>query len=153
MPPMTKKSRVESLTVPQQNYVEVIAELAERHGHAHSVEIARTLGVRKPTVTEAVARLLGMGIVKKTGMEIVLTKKGRDIAGDLSNRHETLRAFMVDVLDMDPMEADDAACRIEHTVSASFTARLHSFAEFMTGKRMAETRKRWRAHLGCSLKA
>ncbi len=121
---MKRISEPGKLSLPQQKYVETIHELEQKHGHAHCVEIARVLGVRKPSVTEAVNRLVTLKIAEKKDQEVVLSKEGSAIASELAYRHETLRRFMMDVLDMDSVKADEMACKIEHSAEPEFIRRL-----------------------------
>jgi DtxR family Mn-dependent transcriptional regulator len=141
---MKKEQTQLELSVPQQNYVEAIDELAQKHGHAHCVEIARLLGVKKPSVTEAVNRLVALKVATKAAQEVVLTEKGRGIASELAHRHETLRRFMVEILEMSSGKADAIACRIEHTADHDFIRRLLLLDEFMQSKEMATCKEQWR---------
>ena len=143
---MTKKdkAKIEDLSLPQQNYVEAIAELIEKHGHAHPSEIAKLLKVKKPSVTEAINRLVDLGVARRLDQEIVLTRRGTAIAQDLTHRHETLRRFMADVLEMESHKADEAACRIEHSASPEFIERLLLLEEFIQLKEGSSFKKQWR---------
>jgi len=140
---MDSKNRKIGLSLPQQMYVEAIDELVQKHGHAHSVEISRLLGVKKPSVTEVVSRLVALKIAKRSDQEVTLTKKGRAIAIELAYRHETLRRFMVDVLEMDSDNANEMACRIEHSAGHEFVQRLLLLDEFIQSKEMASYKKQW----------
>lgn len=135
------------LSLTQQNYVEVIAELVEKHGHAHPSEIARMMNVKKPSVTEAVSRLEGQGIVSRVGQKVLLTSKGMQIADELSYKHETIRNFMAEVLDMNNKTADSAACRLEHSAGSEFTGRLLLLYEFMKNEMPAKCQNEWKKKL------
>lgn len=135
-------------SLPQQNYIETIAELVVNHGHAHPAEIAKALNVKKPSVTEAVSRLVDLGLARRLGgSEVVLTAAGALIGRDLANRHEVLRRFMVDVLDIDFDDADEAACRIEHAASAEFVTGLMLFEEFLQKRSSVAFKKQWLDYL------
>ena len=140
-------SGVDVLSLPQQNYVEAIAALIQQHGHAHAAEVARALKVRKPSVTEAVSRLVDLGFARRQGQEILLTARGRGVARELTDRHETLRRFMADTLGMGAREADDAACRLEHSAGPEFVGRLLLLERFLQLKRTAGFRRQWREFL------
>ncbi|MFC1498680.1 metal-dependent transcriptional regulator [Verrucomicrobiota bacterium] len=143
---MTKKDRsqIDDLSLSQQNYVEIIAELIEKHGHAHTSEIAKLLNVKKPSVTEAVSRLVKLGITRRLDQEIMLTRQGTAIAQNLAHRHESLRRFMIDILETDSLKADEAACRIEHSASSEFIKGLLLLEEFIQLKTTVGFKKRWR---------
>ena len=135
---------IRSLSLPQQNYVEAIAELTGQHGHAHTTEIARRLKVKKPSVTEAVNRLVDMGIARRSEQEVLLTENGNAIANDLAHRHTTLRSFMINVLGMDPDKADAAACEIEHSVNPDFVNRIAILEKFMQKTISESCKQKWK---------
>jgi Mn-dependent DtxR family transcriptional regulator len=64
-----------------------------------------------------------MVIYEKYG-RIQLTPAGKKAAQDVFRRHEILRRFLIDVLDMDPEKAAEDACRMEHAISATALERL-----------------------------
>ena len=105
------------------------------------------LEVKKPSVTEAVSRLVHLGIVRRGNEGVLLSSKGAQLAQSLTERHEALRSFMQDVLGMDPGSADAAACRIEHSAAKEFTDRLSRLRSFMQEPGNARLQKKWREHL------
>ncbi len=127
---MRNKIHLKDLSLPQQNYVEAISDLIENHGHAHTTEIAKLLKIKKPSVTEAISRLVEIGVVQKLGNELM-------------HRHKTLQEFMRDVLEMDPKEADETACRIEHSASPKFIKRLLLLKEFIQVKNEPNFKKKF----------
>ena len=117
--------RVTELSLAQQNYIEVIHALSEKTGAARTVDLARRLGVKMPSVTEVVSRLAKAGLVERQSRhEIVLTGRGREWAGMFDQYHMALRRFMTDVMALEATEADALACRIEHNVDRNFIEKL-----------------------------
>jgi DtxR family Mn-dependent transcriptional regulator len=47
------------------------------------------------------------------------------------SRHQVLRDFFVDVLDVDEQLAQRAACRMEHSLPQPILARLRGFVEYL----------------------
>ena len=122
----------DELSLPQQRYVEIIGELLRREKEARITEVAELLEVSAPSASEAVKRLTDLEITKRTAQQgIELTEKGWQIADQLENRHQALRRFMVEVLAMQPVQADEIACRVEHCVDRRFTDRLVNLARFL----------------------
>jgi Mn-dependent DtxR family transcriptional regulator len=119
-----KLMQVDGVTLKQQMYIEVIHELERDHGHAHVSEIARSLGVSKPSVVQMLGRLEEAGWIKRAHRDITLTRGGRKIAGELDDRQAVLHRFMVTHLGMDARQAEQEACRLEHVVSSAFLAGL-----------------------------
>ncbi len=78
-----------------QDYVEVIADLAESVGEARVVDVARRLGVTHVTVNRTLARLQRAGYVStRPYRAISLTDAGRRLAAECKQRHETVTAFL-----------------------------------------------------------
>ncbi len=126
------KGPLESLSLPQQQYVEAIDELLREQGKARLTDVAGRMSVSLPSASEAVKRLVEMGIAsRKADHGIDLTSEGRRIAGQLDRRHQALKRFMVDVMAMASDRADDVACRMEHCVDKEFTDRLLDLARFL----------------------
>jgi len=120
------------LSLPQQQYVEVIDELVREAGLARITDVAERLDVRLPSASQVVKRLVDNGLaVRNERLEVGLTARGRMIAEHLDRRHQALRRFMVDVMAMDADRADELACRIEHCVDGRFAERLVDLAEFL----------------------
>lgn len=118
------------LTVVQEKYLETIDELEQRDGAARVSDIAGLLSIKAPSVTQAVGRLIKLGLVTRTEQRRTrLSRKGRQMAILLRRRHDVLRRFMVGALGMDDEMADGEACRMEHAVSAEFVNRLAAFVE------------------------
>lgn len=131
---MTNERRVvtEDFSWPQQAYIEVIAEVIREKGTASTTDVANRLSVTLPSVSEAVGRLVGLGLVtRKSRFEIGLTAQGQQVAEQLDRRHESLRQFMTGVMAMENEEADKVACRLEHYVDGDFAERLVQLAEFL----------------------
>ncbi len=98
-------------------YLETILILKNRFGYVRSIDIARELGVSKPSVSRAVSLLRENDYVTfdPNGM-ILLTDKGQGVAEKIYERHNVLSRC----LEMLGVSADAAAadaCRIEHVIS------------------------------------
>ena len=77
-----------------EDYLERIHELIEEKGYARVVDIASSLKVKQASVTSMVQKLDELGFlnyVKYRGL--VLTDKGRAVATEIQQRHETLARF------------------------------------------------------------
>ena len=114
------------LSLKQESYIEVIGEMERRHGHAHVTELARELGVSKPSVVQMLRRLADAGVVTE-GKEITLSEEGQRTWKELGDRHSLLQDFMITDLGMDRRIASEDACRMEHIVSPTFMRSLRHF--------------------------
>ena len=105
-----------------EDYLESILLLSRESEFVHRVDVARRIGVSQPAVQKAVKILEGGGFVECDGMHIYLTKKGKDYAEEIFDRHCTLSAFL-EKLGVNPADAEADACKMEHILSsASFDA-------------------------------
>jgi DtxR family Mn-dependent transcriptional regulator len=129
---MDKKPALRDLSLRQQKYMEVIGELVREKGQSSSTDVAKQMGVSLPSVSEAVKRLVELGLARRESrFEIGLTRAGERIATQLEERHRVLKRFMVEVMAMDKKKADEVACRVEHCIDKEFAERLKRLAEFL----------------------
>jgi DtxR family Mn-dependent transcriptional regulator len=123
---------VNGQTASMEDYLEAMFILVEQGKPVKVTEIGKALGVKKPSVTSALAKLSEAGLVQheKYG-DVVLTDEGKRIAQDVYWRHRTLRQFLVEILNVDPAVAEGDACRMEHVLSSTSLERLAKFIEFV----------------------
>ncbi|MBO5792654.1 MAG: metal-dependent transcriptional regulator [Lentisphaeria bacterium] len=118
------------LSASLEDYLEAIAELCSKEGHAHSKEIAEKLSVKMPSVTEALRQLVEMGyIIYNTHYPVQLTDAGRAVAEEIVKRHRVLKRFFTEILGLTPAKAADTACHLEHVVDEDTIARFVIFSD------------------------
>jgi len=121
------------LTASQEDYLEAILGLIRQTGNARVRDIARRLGVAKPSVTFALQGLARRHLVNYQPYQLVtLTERGTELAEQVRSRHRGLSRFLQDVLDVDEKIAEENACRIEHAVPDGLVRRLSCFGEFIS---------------------
>jgi DtxR family Mn-dependent transcriptional regulator len=115
-----------------EDYLEAIMLLADGEEKVTVTRISQAMGVKKPSVTSAVTRLVENGLAKheKYG-EIHLTGQGRKIARDVYKRHQALKRFLIDILAVKEEVASEDACRMEHYLSSMSLERLDKFIEYV----------------------
>lgn len=100
-----------------EDYLEAMLVLQEKHGYIRSIDIARYLGVTKPSVSYAVKRLRESGYINmEANGPITLAPAGLKIARRTYERHKALVAFL-EKLGVSSEQADEDACKIEHVIS------------------------------------
>lgn len=101
-----------------ENYLETILVLQERMGSVRSIDVVRELNFSKPSVSRAVGLLKEDGYitVSEDGF-LELTKKGREKAESVYDRHKILTAFLIKVANVSEEVAEEDACRMEHIIS------------------------------------
>ncbi|MEI7948331.1 MAG: metal-dependent transcriptional regulator [bacterium] len=115
-------------TTSTEDCLEIIAKLAEKEGHAHVSDIARQLGVKKPSVTATLKTLAEKGLVQYESYHPVeLTRKGSQIATQVIKKHQTLKCFLTQFLKLPPEHADSLACKLEHELDDVAFERLSEF--------------------------
>lgn len=111
-----------------EDYLEAILMVQNEKGTVHSVDVARKLGVSKPSVSRA------MGILKNSGYlednestELHLTKKGFEKATDIYSRHRLLTEFIMIIANVPEDQAEKNACRVEHDIDADVVAGIQAW--------------------------
>lgn len=100
-----------------EDYLEAMLVLQEEHGYIRSVDIARHLGVTKPSVSYAVKRLRESGYINmEANGPITLAPAGCKIARRIHERHKALTAFL-EKLGVSKEQSEEDACKIEHVIS------------------------------------
>lgn len=120
------------ITESQEDYLEAILQLTNEKKVARNMEIADLLGVKRATVTRAVKLLATKGLVEhETHGYVTLTKLGKSIALEITERHNLFTHFFKDILDLDPSEASELACRVEHLISGKVLQKFKKLIDFI----------------------
>ncbi len=124
-----------SITPGLEEYLTAIYRLKKKGRKVVRVkELAREMGVRLSSVTDAAKRLSTMGLVhyEKYGY-IDLTPKGEEIAISTIKKEEIFFNFLTNVLGIDSERAREEACWIEHGVGEDTALRVSALIEFLNG--------------------
>ncbi len=120
----------EKISSTLEDYLEAIAELIEVKGHAHTKDIADRMCVRMPSVTSVLQTLAAKDLIHyQSHQPVTLTALGTERAAVIRLRHAALKKFFHEVLKLDPAEADETACKIEHVVSEKIMSRFVSLTD------------------------
>lgn len=99
-----------------EDYLKTIYILSQNKD-VHWVDIARVIGVSRPTVCVSLKALEEEGyILMDDAREVHLTEKGMRIAEETYERHNTLCQLLTE-LGVDEKTALSDACEMEHAVS------------------------------------
>jgi Mn-dependent DtxR family transcriptional regulator len=120
------------ITRSVEDYLEVMYSLEQKQGSIRVKDVAKRLGVKPPSVVEAVKKLSQMDMVsyERYGT-IKLKDEGLRIAEIVSSRHKLLKDFLL-LLGVDEEVAEKDACSMEHVVDVSTINKLRKFMEFVT---------------------
>ena len=110
-----------------EDYLESILMLHEKNGFARSVDIARELGVTKPSVCNAMKRLREKEMIYFSDKgHIFFTDVGKEIAENVYKKHVLLTKVLTGI-GVNESVASKEACSIEHVISDETYERLNAF--------------------------
>ncbi len=106
------------LTASLEDYIEIIYVLSQNSSGVGVTDVAKALGISKPSVNRAIRalKLKNLVIQEKYG-KITLTPMGKSIANTVYSKHRMLRDFFAVVLGVSNETAESDACKIEHMLS------------------------------------
>lgn len=100
-----------------EDYLEVILILSQKSPIVRAIDIAAELDFSKPSVSVAMKKLKSRAFITVSDEgHISLTDSGREIAGQVYERHRLLTDWLVH-LGVDPKIAAVDACKMEHDIS------------------------------------
>lgn len=120
------------LSSNMEDYMETIAMLSVENRVVRVKDIAKKLDIKMPSVTSALNKLRDMELIEyeKYGF-VELTEKGREISEHVYNKHLCLYEFFHEALQLDPVMADQEACKVEHALMPETCVQLHKFMKFI----------------------
>ena len=111
-----------------EDYLETILVLHKKTGMVRSVDVARHMGVSKPSVCVAVNTLTDGGFLTMDEDHFLhLTDVGREVAEKIYKRHCFFTEQLI-AAGVDPKTAEADACRLEHIISDASFSRLKEAA-------------------------
>lgn len=118
-----------------ENYLEMVAMLGREKDIVRVTQLSTALGVRKSSVSAALAKLSKEGLVKHEKYGYVeLTPEGEKMAHDILHRHEILEQFLVEILGVNQKIAWKDACEMEHYISPVTIQKLTKFVEYVMSR-------------------
>ena len=115
-------------TASGEDYLEAILVLRKQKGMVRSVDVARHMGVSKPSVCVAVNTLKDGGFHTMDEDHLLhLTDVGREVAEKIYELHCFFTEQLI-AAGVDPRTAEANACRIEHIISDESFSRLKEAA-------------------------
>lgn len=118
------------MTASLEEYLKTIYILIKNKGSARVTYIAEELGYKKPSVNRALKILKEEELIKyEAYKDIELTNKGIRIAKDIVRKHDTLKAFLVEVLEVENEKAEEEAKLMKHAISEDTVQRLEKYIQ------------------------
>jgi Mn-dependent DtxR family transcriptional regulator len=106
------------LSPAAEDYLETILALAPDGTLVRSVAVSTQLGISRAAVSKALANLVQAGLIAHTPYgSIQLTESGLARAHLVTQSHQMLKRFLIEILGLDENIAEQDACRLEHVIS------------------------------------
>jgi len=119
------------LSESEGDYVETIHNLIGEHGYARVADIATTLHVKPPSVTNMLQKLDERKFVNYSRYRgVILTPKGKLLAEILARRYRTLKRLLT-MMGVSEESAEKDACEIKHKIHSESLEKLVKFVEFV----------------------
>lgn len=127
---MVKKKQLSSSL---EDYLETIYNLSQEGKVARSRDIAQILGVAPASVSGALKLLANKDLIDYQPYGFIrMTDKGYQLAKTVVERHNIITTFFVNVLGVEKEQAEQVACKAEHTLGPEIISKLLDFTEFST---------------------
>lgn len=110
------------VTPGEARYLLELFDFARAGAGVSQAALARRLGVSGPSALEMVRRLRGLGLVQEH--ELALTSSGTSAALGLGHRRAAARVLALEVLGLEPDQADTEASRLAAAISTTLAQRL-----------------------------
>lgn len=112
-----------------EDYLEAVLVLQGQRGLVRSVDLARHMEVSKPSVSRAVTVLQQGGFLTvDSDYFLHLTDIGREIAERIYEKHRFFTSQLIKI-GVNPAQAEEDACRIEHVISEESFQRLKEYID------------------------
>lgn len=125
------KIKNQSLSSGLEDYLEEIYIAYLNNTPLKGAQLARKLNISRASVSEALAKLVSKNLIKYSSYEAIsLTKDGILEAKKVYDKHHILKDFFEKVLGVEPDEASENACKIEHIISQNVLDKMIDFTGF-----------------------
>ncbi len=108
-----------------------IDDLVARNGYARVTDVARALRISRGSASLTLKALKVRNLVVEDENKFLkLSETGQRIIDEIRAKRSIVLKFLQDVLDVDPLQAEIDACKVEHLFSLETGERLLHFVSF-----------------------
>lgn len=112
-----------------EDYLKSILIVQVKQGYVRSVDIAKELGVTRPSVCTAMKKLREMKLIRDDEAGVIqLTKTGKKLAEEVVKKHTLIKNFLISI-GVNERTAASEACKIEHAIGDETCERLRELYE------------------------
>jgi len=131
------------LSPTMEDYLGVVLRFQREKHFARVSDISSAMGVGKSTVTAALKRLSGKGLLNYQPYEpVTLSRAGQQAANQIFLRRHIMSDFLEKVLSIEKGHAESTAAKMEHAADKKVLARFICFLAFISTTRTKG--KAWR---------
>lgn len=108
-----------------EDYLKAIFNLHQKKGKANTNDLARTMKVSAPTVTQMVKRLVDLKLVKHEPYRgVSLTATGNKMALETIRHHRLIEQYLYEALGVPWDQVHNEAEKLEHVISEDLESRI-----------------------------
>lgn len=116
------------ITNSQEEYIKTIYILSKTEKEIRVTDIAKRLGITKPSVNRAIKNLKDLNLLNyQTYGEIKLTKEGEIQAQEILKKEDIVKIFLNKILDIEEKQAEKEAKAMKHAISPETEEKLEKF--------------------------
>ena len=113
-----------------EDYIEAIYIAHINDKPLKGAELARQLNISRASVSEALSKLVSKELINYNSYETIsITEKGIKEAKKVYQKHNIIKDFFTNVLNIEKEEASENACKIEHIISQNILDKMKDFTE------------------------
>ena len=136
------KEETTRLSASLEDYLKEIYLLNLEGQEVRITDIARSLGISKPSVNRAMNTLKELELLEQHYGKITLTDAGRDTAKNILDTNKIVYRFLTEILDVDEQTALAEADLMEHDISKGTRKKLKKFIKKSTDKKSADKKSK-----------
>ncbi|MCB0351906.1 MAG: metal-dependent transcriptional regulator [Bdellovibrionales bacterium] len=123
-----KKFEENNITHSAAHHLLAVKDLRETRGYARVTDVARYLNITTGSASTNLKSLKNKGLlIEDDNRFLDLSDEGAQLASAVLKRKKVFFDFLVNVLKVDPEQAEIDACKTEHLISGETTAKLEKF--------------------------
>ena len=118
----------DGLSSSMEDYLREIYVLALKSEEVRVTDVAKVLGISKPSVNRAMNGLEEQGYIEHEHYgSIRLTEEGLQAGKNIYDTYKVVYKFLTDILDIPPSDAEIEAHLLEHDISKNTRKKLKKF--------------------------
>ena len=123
-----KKFEENNITHSAAHHLLAVKELIYTRGYARVTDVAKFLNITTGSASTNLKNLKGKGLIEEDDNKFLkLSDAGAGLAQAVLDRKAVFYEFLVDILRVEPEQAEIDACKTEHLISGETASKLKKF--------------------------